>query len=98
MNVQWLVDHLALTERHVAGTTLHVERQRQLVKDLACDGHDVTASFALPRLFERLLELHLQDRDRTVTELVAATKRSPGIDSLKESRYGRWVPPNPRIS
>jgi hypothetical protein len=55
-----ILDHLALAKGHVRQGTAHVDRQRQLVKDLAHSGHDITQSKMLQRTFEELLELHIQ--------------------------------------
>jgi hypothetical protein len=74
-----ILDHLALAKGHVRQGTAHVDRQRQLVKDLAHSGHDITQSKMLLRTFEELLELHIQDRDRCRAELAEVMRQLPGV-------------------
>jgi hypothetical protein len=60
---------LSQAERHVAEGTMHVERQRNLVENLARDGHDTKQAEAPLKQFEELLAMHIQDRDRLLKDL-----------------------------
>ncbi len=64
-----LADHLRLAERHVADAIVHVERQRHLIEELQRDGHDTAPSRELLALFEDMLRLHVEDRDRLIAQL-----------------------------
>jgi hypothetical protein len=75
MDPKLIMDHLAQAEVHVAQGANHVKRQRQLVEDLARDGHDTTGSSALLDLFKELQDLHVQDRDRLRAELASLRRR-----------------------
>jgi hypothetical protein len=63
------IEHLALAERHIAAGRRHVTRQRQIVDELAADGHDTRLSLDLLQRFEALLALHIEDRDRLLKAL-----------------------------
>jgi hypothetical protein len=78
-----IMDHLAQTEVHVEQGANHVKRQRQLLEDLARDGHDTTGPSALLNLFKELHDLHVQDRDRLRAELADVKKQLLGIDQHK---------------
>jgi hypothetical protein len=78
-----IMDHLAQTEAHVVQGASHVKRQRQLLKDLAHDGHDTTGSSALLNLFKDLHDLHVQDRDRLRAELADVMRKLPGTAQHK---------------
>jgi hypothetical protein len=64
MDRQTILDRLAQAERHVAEGIEHVERQRERIQQLARDGLDTGPSAVLLREFERMLTLHMEDRDR----------------------------------
>ena len=72
-HVATLRNHLAVANRHVAGGNRIVINQRQLVDQLAADGHDTRDARALLARFEDLLALYLSDRDRLMHELRSAT-------------------------
>ncbi len=55
--------HLAMAQRHVGRARRIVERQREVVVVLARAGHATDKAIGLLRLFEQVLELHLQERD-----------------------------------
>jgi len=78
-----IMDHLAQAEVHVVQGAKHVKRQRQLLKDLARNGHDTTGSSAMLNLFKELHDVHVQDRDRLRAELANVMKQLPGIDQHK---------------
>ena len=69
MEREMLMEHLSQAERHVAEGMMHVERQRNLVENLARDGHDTTQSEGTLKQFEETLALHIQVRDRLLKEL-----------------------------
>jgi len=64
MDRQMILDHLEIAERHVSQGILHVERQRQIVAELARDGLPTALSKAILARFEELLAVHIVDRDR----------------------------------
>ncbi len=64
-----ILEHLARAEEHVVLAQEHVQQQRDLVARLEHDGHDTTMARALLEQFERLLEMHVGDRDRLAKEL-----------------------------
>lgn len=70
-----LIEHLSQADRHVAESEMHVERQRNLVENLARDGHDIREHAALLQQFEETLALHIKNRDRLVRELAADFKK-----------------------
>jgi hypothetical protein len=47
----------------------HVERQRNLVENLAYDSHDITEHADQLKQFQELLALHIQERDRLRKQL-----------------------------
>jgi hypothetical protein len=68
-----LRDYLATADRHLASGNRVVIQQRQLVDELAHDGHDTREAVALLARFEELLAIFLSDRDRLMHELNLAT-------------------------
>ena len=64
-----LQDHLAQAECHVAEGERNIARQREIVAQLECDGHDADQAARLLRSFEELQALHVADRDRLRKEL-----------------------------
>ncbi|HEX3753989.1 MAG TPA: hypothetical protein VHV26_02830 [Rhizomicrobium sp.] len=60
-----------LAEAHVRHGVKLVARQRELLKELERDGHDVRLAYALRDTFEQLQALHIEDRDRWIKELGA---------------------------
>jgi len=73
LRVAALGDYLAMADRHVASGNRVVIKQRQLVDELAHDGHDTREAVALLARFEDLLAIFLSDRDRLMHELNLAT-------------------------
>jgi hypothetical protein len=60
---------LALAEKHVAQTRVHIEQQRQIINEQERRGFDSTLSRQILATFEQSLELHTEDRDRLITAL-----------------------------
>jgi len=71
MDLGIVKEHLALAEQHVAQGHEHVAKQRRIVADLETDGHVDAAvkGRALLAEFEKLLAMHIADRDRLRKEL-----------------------------
>ena len=69
MNRTMLTEHLAQAEEHVALGNRHIVRQRELIAELARDGHDTAEAKTLLASFEEMQTLHLQHRDRLRHEL-----------------------------
>jgi hypothetical protein len=61
--------HLAQAERHILESQRHVSRQREIVAELANDGHDFSSAEDLLAQFETMLAAHIDHRDRIRTEL-----------------------------
>ena len=61
--------HLALAERHVALAERNVDKQRQVLAELARDGHSTVMAARILALYEELLALHTNDRDRLKRDL-----------------------------
>ena len=61
--------HLAVAERHVATARRNVDQQRDLVVALARDGHATDRAISLLDVYEQLLDMHIDDRDRLRAEL-----------------------------
>jgi hypothetical protein len=70
MDRNLIMEHLSLAERHVSESTARVERQRELVKQVQQDGHDIDQALKLLSQFEELLAMQIQDRDRMRAWLV----------------------------
>jgi hypothetical protein len=49
MDKAMIAEHLTLAERHVAEGERHIERQRETIRELERDGHDLTAAMARVR-------------------------------------------------
>ena len=77
MDPKLIMDHLAHAEMHVAQGAGHVNRQRELLENLARDGHDTMGSSALLDLFKEIQDVHVQDRDRLRAELADVMKQLP---------------------
>jgi predicted component of type VI protein secretion system len=75
MDREMLMEHLSQTERHVADGSMHVERRRTLVENLARDGHDISKQAALLQQFEDLLAMHIQDREKNLDSRLASVTR-----------------------
>lgn len=56
--------HLAQAEHHVALGQRAVQDQREVIVSLARDGHRTETAVRLLGVYEHLLDLHIQDRDR----------------------------------
>ena len=65
-----IVQHLAQAERHIASGQQRIERQRQIIGELECDGRDLATAKHLLAQFEETQLLHIKDRDRLKKELV----------------------------
>jgi hypothetical protein len=63
--------HLAQAERHVAAGERHIARQREIVRELDHEGHDLNSARDLLVQFEEMQALHIADRDRLRAELAA---------------------------
>ncbi|RXG83666.1 hypothetical protein EAS61_41455 [Bradyrhizobium zhanjiangense] len=61
--------HLAMAERHVALSEKHLLKQEALIAELDRDGHDTADAVELLATMRATQRLHLQDRDRLLTEL-----------------------------
>jgi hypothetical protein len=61
--------HLAQIEWHVVEAEKRVARQREIVAELERAGRRATAARGLLAAFERLLAMHLADRQRLRKEL-----------------------------
>ena len=78
------MDQLAMTERHVAMARRNVERQREIVIalapgrpfGLARDGHSAERAADPLRLYERLMDQQLEDRERLRGQLFALRQPS----------------------
>jgi len=64
-----IVQHLAQAERHIVAGQQHIERQRQIIGKLECDGRGLATAKHLLAQFEEML-LHIKDRERLRKELV----------------------------
>ena len=69
MGREGLLEHLAMSERHVATGTAIIEKQKRLILELERDGHDTSRSRDLLHQFEEIQQLHIADRARLVAEL-----------------------------
>jgi hypothetical protein len=58
MNRAMLLDHLAQSERHLIEGIGRIERQKQVVVDLACRGYDSTEPRASLTQFRELQKMH----------------------------------------
>jgi hypothetical protein len=67
--------HLAQAERHVSEGKAHVARQREIVAELAKDGHDQRLAQETLHQFETTLGSHIADRDRIRAELAKLRQR-----------------------
>jgi hypothetical protein len=70
-----LEGHLAQAERHILESQRHVSRQREIVAELANDGHDFSSAEDLLAQFETMLAAHIDHRDRIRTELSEMSSR-----------------------
>ncbi len=61
--------HLALAEEHVALAQRNVEKQRHVLAELERDHHPTAMAAQILALYEDLLDLHTQDRDRLKRDL-----------------------------
>jgi len=71
MDREMLQNELEMAERHVLEGEHHVARQREIVAELARDGHNTSKAAILLRTFEDLQAIHVADRDRLRKELAA---------------------------
>jgi len=60
---------LQRARNHVTRSEQHVRRQREIIADMERDGDDTELARELLAKFERMLMLHLADRDRLIEEL-----------------------------
>jgi hypothetical protein len=63
-------------EQRVAEINVLVERQRQLIEDLAYEGHDTTSAQIVFDSLVRSLSLHVQDRHRLRVRLNLSTAKA----------------------
>jgi hypothetical protein len=70
MDKAMIAKHLAIVERHVTEGQRHIDRQREIVRELQRDGRDPATAMSLLRQFEDMQTLHIQDRDRLRSELL----------------------------
>ncbi|HUQ08809.1 MAG TPA: hypothetical protein VM146_00740 [Steroidobacteraceae bacterium] len=64
-----IAQHLALAEAHAAQGARHVARQREIVDELARDGHDNRLATELLWTFETTQACHVSDVSRLKKEL-----------------------------
>ena len=69
MDREILLQHLVLAERHIAQGKAHLIRQETLVAELDRNGHDTKEAEAILATLRQTQALHLQDRDRILSEL-----------------------------
>ena len=62
-------EYLQRARNHVTQSEQHVRRQRELIADMERDGHDTELARELLAKFEKMLMLHLANRDRLIEEL-----------------------------
>jgi hypothetical protein len=67
-------DHLAIAERQISEGIANVERQRQLIKEMKSDGHEVGESLWFLELFEEALATRREHRDRLLAQLAGADR------------------------
>jgi hypothetical protein len=75
-------------EEHVALGERHIERQRQIIRELEGDGHDVTNAMALLAQFEELQRVHVANRDRLKKNLKDRHKFVRGRDKVADVGFG----------
>jgi hypothetical protein len=61
--------HLAQAEEHVALAERNVAKQKHVLAELARDGHPTAMAARILSVYEELLALHTQDRDRIRRDL-----------------------------
>ena len=66
-----LLERLAQAERHVAGSVQLIARQRTVIANLECHGHDTNQARGLLAQFQSTQALHIADRDQLKKELEA---------------------------
>ena len=64
-----IVDHLELARRHVSEGQGQVARQRELVREMARDGHSTAEARKVLQTFEDTLASFKADRDRLIKKL-----------------------------
>lgn len=69
MDRAFTINHLAMTEGHIALGERHIFRQREIIADLARGGHDTVEAEGLLQLFMDTLAQHVETRDRLVALL-----------------------------
>jgi hypothetical protein len=69
MDQAMLLNHLAMTERHVAEGELHIKRQHEIIAELGGDGHDTQMARELLKQFEETQTSHIAHRDRLAKEM-----------------------------
>jgi hypothetical protein len=73
-----LQQHLAMTERHVALGEEHIAKQKALIAELERKGRDTVNARAFLVTLREALALHLEHRDRLLTELASQRPAQPG--------------------
>jgi hypothetical protein len=64
--------HLALAEKHVRDGEVILVRQREVLANLARDGHDTSRASQILQEFEDVQQMHIADRERLRRELAEA--------------------------
>jgi hypothetical protein len=69
MDREMLKRHLAEAEEHIATGDKNIARQRDLIAQLECDGHDTASAKTFLREFEQLQAMHIAEREQLLREL-----------------------------
>jgi len=69
MDRRLLQQHLEQAERHIALGKQHLAKQEAIIAELDRDGHDTTDALAILVTLRETRSLHVQDRDRILSEL-----------------------------
>jgi hypothetical protein len=69
MDREMLQRHLAQAEQHTEAGRKHIARQREIITELECDGHETTTAWALMDQLEQAQAMHIADRERILREL-----------------------------
>ena len=64
MQLETIIDHLAVVERHVAEGYGRIHKQRDLVDRLRTEGHDIATAEGLLSEMQKVQTACIADRDR----------------------------------
>jgi hypothetical protein len=64
MQLETIIDHLAMAERHVAEGYGRIHKQRDLVDRLRTEGHDLATAEGLLSEMQKVQTACIADRDR----------------------------------